>query len=64
MEAAIFISLVVLVVILGSLCFWLNFVNKWNRNDLEQVMANVWKLQDKYDIPDEEIRGCFRVEHN
>ena len=64
MEAAIFISLVVLVVILGSICFWLNFVNKWVRNDLEQVMDNVWKLQDKYNIPDEEIRKTFIVKHN
>ncbi len=63
MEAAIFISLVVLVVILGSLCFWLHFINKWNINDMEQIMANVWKLQDKYDIPDEEIRKTFVVKH-
>lgn len=64
MEAIISISLIALVVILGSLCFWQHVIIKVHRKDFDNVQDKVWKLQDKYSIPDEEIRACFYPEHN
>lgn len=64
MEAIISISLIALVVILGSICFWQHLIIKVNRKDFDTVREKVWGLQDKYSIPDEEIRTCFYPDHN
>ena len=64
MEAIISITLIALVVILGSICFWQRLIIKVHRKDFDTVQKNVWGLQDKYSIPDEEIRACFYPEHN
>jgi hypothetical protein len=64
MEAIISIALIALVVILGSICFWQRLIIKVNRKDADTIQNKVWKLQDKYSIPDEEIRACFYPEHN
>lgn len=64
MEAIISITLIALVVILGGLCFWQRLIIKVHRKDFDTVEDKVWKLQDKYSIPDEEIRACFYPEHN
>jgi hypothetical protein len=64
MEAIISISLITLVVILGTICFWQHLIIKVNRQDTNTVQEKVWGLQDKYSIPDEEIRACFYPEHN
>jgi hypothetical protein len=64
MEAIISISLIALVVILGSICFWQRLIIKVNRQDADTIQEKVWGLQDKYSIPDEEIRACFYPEHN
>lgn len=64
MEAIISISLIALVVILGSICFWQRLIIKVNRQDVDTIQEKVWGLQDKYSIPDEEIRACFYPEHN
>ena len=63
MEAIIAITLIALVVILGSLCFWQHVIIKVHCKDFDTVQDKVWKLQDKYSIPDEEIRACFYPEH-
>ena len=59
MEAIISITLIALVVILGSFCFWLHLIIKHQNEGFYTVREKVWKLQDKYQIPDEEIRACF-----
>lgn len=64
MEAIITITLIALVVILGSICSWQRLIIKVNHQDFDTVQEKVWKLQDKYHIPDEEIRACFYPEHN
>ena len=64
MEAIISIALIALVVILGSICFWQHLIIKVNRQDADTMQKKVWGLQDKYSIPDEEIRACFYPEHN
>lgn len=64
MEAIISITLIALVVILGSICFWQRLIIKVHRQDADTVQKKVWGLQDKYSIPDEEIRACFYPEHN
>lgn len=64
MEAIISISLIALVVILGTICFWQRLIIKVNRQDANTIQEKVWRLQDKYSIPDEEIRACFYPEHN
>ena len=64
MEAIISISLIALVVILGSICSWQRLILKVNRQDADTIQEKVWKLQDKYSIPDEEIRACFYPDHN
>lgn len=63
MEAFITITLITLVVILGSICFWQRLIINVNRKDADTMQKKVWKLQDKYSIPDEEIRACFYPEH-
>lgn len=63
MEAIISITLIALVVILGSLCFWQRLIIKVHRKDFDIVQDKVWKLQDKYSIPDEEISACFYPDH-
>lgn len=64
MEAIISITLIVLVVILGTICFWQRLIIKVYRNDFDTVQEKVWGLQDKYSISDEDIRSCFYPEHN
>lgn len=63
MEAFITITLIALVVILGSICFWQRLIINVNRKDFDTVQEKVWGLQDKYHIPDEEIRACFYPDH-
>ena len=58
------ITLIALVVILGGICFWQHLIIKVNYQDFDTVQEKVWKLQDKYHIPDEEIRACLYPEHN
>ena len=63
MEAIITITLIVLVIILGSICFWQRLIINVNRKDADTIQEKVWGLQEKYSIPDEEIRACFYPEH-
>lgn len=63
MEAIITIALIVLVVILGSICFWQRLIINVNRKDVDTMQEKVWGLQEKYSIPDEEIRACFYPDH-
>lgn len=63
MEAIITITLIALVVILGSICFWQRLIINVNRKDVDTMQEKVWKLQEKYSIPDEEIRACFYPDH-
>ncbi len=63
MEAIILITLIALVVVLGTTCFWLRLILEVNRQDFETVQEKVWGLKNKYKIPDEEIRACFYPEH-
>lgn len=63
MEAIITITLIALVVILSSICFWQRLIINVNHNDVDTMQKKVWKLQDKYCIPDEEIRACFYPDH-
>lgn len=64
MEAIISITLIALVVILGAICFWQHLIINVKRQDADTIQEKVWGLQDKYSIPDEEIRACFYPEHN
>lgn len=63
MEAIITIALIALVVILGSICFWQRLIINVHRKDFDTVQEKVWGLQEKYSIPDEEIRACFYPDH-
>lgn len=63
MEAIILIILIALVVVLGIICFWLRVILEVIRQDFDTAQEKVWGLQDKYRIPDEEIRACFYPEH-
>lgn len=63
MEAIITIALIALVVILGSICFWQRLIINVNRKDVDTMQEKVWGLQEKYSIPDEEIRACFYPDH-
>lgn len=63
MEVIISITLIALIVILGSICSWQKLIIKVNKQDFDTVREKVWKLQDKYSIPDEEIRACFYPKH-
>ena len=59
MEIFIFGGLVFLLV---NLCVLQNFIIKSLHRDFDEVQNRVWKLQDKYGIDDEDIRGCFHFE--
>lgn len=63
MEAIVTITLIALVIILGTACFWQHLIINVNRKDADNIQEKVWKLQDKYSIPDEEIRACFYPDH-
>jgi len=63
MEAIITITLIALIVILGSICFWQRLIINVNRKDVDTMQEKVWGLQDKYSIPDEEICACFYPDH-
>lgn len=63
MESIILIILIALVVVLGIICFWLRVILEVIRQDFDTVQEKVWGLQNKYPIPDEEIRACFYPEH-
>lgn len=63
MEAIITIILITTVVILGSLCFWQHLIININRKDADTIQEMVWGLQDRYPIPDEEIRAIFYPHH-
>ncbi|WP_296865068.1 hypothetical protein [uncultured Methanobrevibacter sp.] len=78
MEAITTIILIALVIILGAICFWQRMIIKvlsgicseWqrmiikvNRQNADTIQGKIRKLQDKYSIPDEEIRACFYPDH-
>lgn len=63
MEAILTITLIALIVVLFSICFWQRLIIKVNRLDFDIVQQRVWELQKKYHIPDEEIRACFYPDH-
>lgn len=63
MEAIVTITLIALVIILGTTCFWQHLIINVNRKDVDTMQKKVWKLQEKYSIPDEEIRACFYPDH-
>ena len=63
MEAIITITLIALVVILGSICFWQRLIINVHHKDVDTMQEKVWRLQEKYSIPDEEIRACFYPDH-
>lgn len=59
MKTTLIIILLIIIVALTITCAALIQIIKERQEHFHTIMHNVWQLQDKYNIPDEVIRGCF-----
>ena len=59
----VIIILTIIIVALTIICAALSQNIKEHQDDFHTIMHNVWQLQDKYNIPDEVIRGCFILDN-